>query len=503
MDPSNLEVSTGSKRKRTPAPDDARQSVPPLAQHSAGAGNVTPSQVSYLRRAKAERLRLIEGDSETFGDVLGMIDEYEGMHARLLCASSDLAVGHGDFAYAGVLQRHESLAANLGAKLVGPLLLKSFEKLFDGPIKIVNTSFALEQSPVSWLDVVTFARSKPLDFILSEPNPGCKACRFWIKGGQVEISEDDYRLIVSGAPERMIPTQPLPEDEAAELATLNILETRLAMLIKKADAVASKARQLNYHLKGRKTGVLSRKALEQPHNPDPETRTYPLQPYCGVNARPTGENVKIQQHLLDQYRTLERRQATPHSRSKTARIVATETAAPFLAYSGQEPDPRRLSLPPTSSEDGSEGQYRVLMASKIEKLSRGDPVYPPCDRCRRLKFDCTKHLTACQACTKKHAKCSWKDIREGELEHVPSLAGGGQVRPDSEGGYGARSGSWEGGLNLDPGLQATAGGGQQQQQQQQHPHAMMMARDDRDRDRERGDSEQAMLTQIAAAAAGR
>lgn len=27
----------------------------------------------------------------------------------------------------GVLQRHESLAANLGAKLVGPLLLKSFE----------------------------------------------------------------------------------------------------------------------------------------------------------------------------------------------------------------------------------------------------------------------------------------------------------------------------------------------------------------------------------------
>ncbi|KAK6582800.1 hypothetical protein PZA11_005208 [Diplocarpon coronariae] len=403
MDPSNLEVSTGSKRKRTPAPDDARQSVPPLAQHSAGAGNVTPSQVSYLRRAKAERLRLIEGDSETFGDVLGMIDEYEG-----------------------VLQRHESLAANLGAKLVGPLLLKSFEKLFDGPIKIVNTSFALEQSPVSWLDVVTFARSKPLDFILSEPNPGCKACRFWIKGGQVEISEDDYRLIVSGAPERMIPTQPLPEDEAAELATLNILETRLAMLIKKADAVASKARQLNYHLKGRKTGVLSRKALEQPHNPDPETRTYPLQPYCGVNARPTGENVKIQQHLLDQYRTLERRQATPHSRSKTARIVATETAAPFLAYSGQEPDPRRLSLPPTSSEDGSEGQYRVLMASKIEKLSRGDPVYPPCDRCRRLKFDCTKHLTACQACTKKHAKCSWKDIREGELEHVPSLAGVGR-----------------------------------------------------------------------------
>ncbi|KAK2629065.1 hypothetical protein QTJ16_002168 [Diplocarpon rosae] len=480
MEPSNQEVSTGSKRKRTPGPDDGRQSVPPLAQHSAGGVNVTQTQVSYLMRAKAERLRLIEGDSDTFADILGMIDDYEG-----------------------VLQRHESLAANLGAKLVGPLLLKSFEKLFDGPITVVNASFALEQSPVSWLDIVTFARTNPLEFILSENHPGSKTCRFWIKGGQVEISEDDYRLIMSGAPERMIPTQPLPEDEAAELATLNILETRLAMLIKKADAVASKARQLNYHLKGRKTAVLSRKAAEQPHNPDPETRTFSPQPFSAVNPRPNGENIKIQQRLLDQYRSLERRPPTSHSRSKPTRVVATETAAPFVAYNGQEePDTRRLSHPPASSEDGSEGQYRVLMASKIEKLSRGDPIHPPCDRCRRLRFDCTKHLTACQACTKKHAKCSWKDIKEGELEYVPLLAGGGQIRQGSEGVYGGRGGSWEGSLNLDPGLQSAAGvaGGAQQQQ---HSHPMMIARDGRDRDRERGDSEQAMLTQIAAAAAGR
>jgi hypothetical protein len=41
------------------------------------AGNVT--QINYLVRAKAERLGLIEGDGETFGDVLGMIDDYEGM----------------------------------------------------------------------------------------------------------------------------------------------------------------------------------------------------------------------------------------------------------------------------------------------------------------------------------------------------------------------------------------------------------------------------------------
>lgn len=72
------------------------------------------------------------------------------------------------------------------------------------------------------------------------------------------------------------------------------------------------------------------------------------------------------------------------------------------------------------SEDGNDVQYRMLMAAKIEKLTRGDRIYPPCDRCRRLRFDCTKHLTACSACTKKHAKCSWKDIKEGELDGASS-----------------------------------------------------------------------------------
>jgi hypothetical protein len=30
-------------------------------------------------------------------------------------------------------------------------------------------------------------------------------------------------------------------------------------------------------------------------------------------------------------------------------------------------------------------------------------------------MDCLKNLTACMGCTKKHAKCSWKDVREEEL----------------------------------------------------------------------------------------
>lgn len=402
----------------------------------------------------------------------------------------------------GVLQRHESLAANLGAKLVGPLLLKSFEKLFDGPIKVIRPSFVLDQSPVSWLDIVNFARTNPSEFVLSEASPGIKACRFWIKGGQVEISEDDYRLIMSGGPERMIPTQPIPEDETAELGTLNILETRLAMLIKKADAVASKARQLNYHLKGRKSAVLSRKAADLPASVD-ETRRFSPQPFSAVNARssnpPPGEAAKIQQQLLEQFKDHERRPSTQHSRPKAGRI-STETAN-FHTFNSQEVDARRMSHPLSASEDGSEGQYRVLMASKIEKLHRGDPIYPPCDRCRRLNFDCAKHLTACQACTKKHAKCSWRDIKEGELEYVPHLPAGA-AQTAYMGGENGREVQGRGDNHLDHNMGAGGMGEAQSGQEMGLPlgaaqgldHAVQM---------QGKSSDLAMLTHIAAAASDR
>lgn len=327
--------------------------------------------------------------------------------------------------YTGVLQRHESLAANLGAKLVGPLLLRTLEKLFDGPIKVIQTSFELAQGAVTWLDIVTFARTNAADFVLLD-TPHGKVCRVWIKGGQIEISEDDYRLILSGAPDRVIPIQPIAEDEAAELGTLNILEGRLAMLIKKADAVASKARQLNYHLKGRKTAVLARKAESSSTVPEQSTdpRPFSPQPFSAINSRePKSGDAKLQQDLLEQFTAnerVDRRGSVAHTpRPKASRAAATATEIPFNG----EADARRMSHPATSSDDGVEGQYRILMAAKIEKLARGDIITPPCDRCRRLKFDCTKHLTACSACTKKHAKCSWKDLKDGELEATPTTPG--------------------------------------------------------------------------------
>jgi len=232
-----------------------------------------------------------------------------------------------------------------------------------------------------------------------------------MKGGQLEIPEDDYRLIMSGAPERMIPPQASPEDEAAELGTLNILESRLGMLIKKADAVASKARQLNYHLKGRKAAVLARK-VDQTVVETPEVRTFSPQPFSAINQSPkpgNGETSKIQQELLEQFMANGRRSSVAHvSRPKANRTTADS--------SNGDSDTRRISYPVSFSDDVTESHYRVLMAGKIEKLTRGDVIDPPCDRCRRLRFECTKHLTACSACTKKHAKCSWKDIRDGELD---------------------------------------------------------------------------------------
>lgn len=66
-------------------------------------------------------------------------------------------------------------------------------------------------------------------------------------------------------------------------------------------------------------------------------------------------------------------------------------------------------------DDG--GPFKAEMVRKMEQLSKNERVIPPCDRCRRLHMDCLKNLTACVGCTKKHAKCSWKEVREEELRN--------------------------------------------------------------------------------------
>ena len=86
------------------------------------------------------------------------------------------------------------------------------------------------------------------------------------------------------------------------------------------------------------------------------------------------------------------------------------------------------------------GPYKADMMARMEQLNRGDRVQPPCDRCRRLHMDCLKNLTACMGCTKKHAKCSWKDVEEQELKDHPFVL---RIRKEEDGnseGEGSRSG---------------------------------------------------------------
>ncbi|KAK7743779.1 hypothetical protein SLS53_003798 [Cytospora paraplurivora] len=272
--PEPLSTEPPHKRKRD-ADDSGQQSrdripQPPPPQSGNGA------QINYLSRAASTRLRLIQGDAEVFSDVLSLIREYEG-----------------------VLSRHESLAGNLGAKLTGPRLVRAMEGLFEESIRIIRRDPYIAEH-VAWLDVVQFAKSNPNEFKLVSSPDRNRYCTFYLKGNQVEITEDDWRLIMSGTLDRfnLAPPQPLEEDEKSELATLEILEERLQVLIKKADEVARKARQLNYHLSGRKAAINSRRTV-----PSPPVRTTGFQPLNHQNTQLSNPSSAYDLHadLLQQF----------------------------------------------------------------------------------------------------------------------------------------------------------------------------------------------------------
>lgn len=396
--------SDAHKRKRD-ADDNGTQPAhsgripqPPPPQ----AGNGAP--INYLSRASPARLRLIQDDSDAFTDILSLIGDYEG-----------------------VLSRHESLAANLGAKLTAPRLLRAMESLFEGTITVIPDSpyrdaRASTIYKPTWLEVIAFAKSHPGDLNLIAAPDGRRVCQFVMKNVRVEISEDDWRLIMSSTLDRfrLAPARPLEEDEATELATLDILEQPVQTLIKKADEVARRARQLNYHLSGRKAAINSRRS------PPVAQQGSGFQSMNQPPARSGGPNPGYDLHadLLQQFLVPAPQQAL--SSASTASL-------PALSEPPRLRQPTQLVTPSTrpssvhadelaayrdhqseSAEDIS-AAHRPLIQARIEKLARGDPISPPCDRCRRLKTSCVKHLTACQGCTRKHAKCSWKGVTDEEV----------------------------------------------------------------------------------------
>ena len=192
---------SGVKRKRS-ASVEAPSQVVGIAPPAKRTHTSTPN-VNYLSRA--------------YTDTLSLLDQRDSLRTTLDLLND----------YVAVMERHESLASNLGAKPLGPMLMKRFERLFEERPRILKSN-SKDNASVNWLDVVEFAKHKPEQFNLEKQRDGVKVCQFYTKQCRVEISEEDFQLISSGMPQKLIPPQPIPEDEEKELATIEILEKSVA-----------------------------------------------------------------------------------------------------------------------------------------------------------------------------------------------------------------------------------------------------------------------------------
>ncbi|KAL5115481.1 hypothetical protein ACEQ8H_006622 [Pleosporales sp. CAS-2024a] len=466
------------KRKRSPSHDTLHHLAAPVNKAAKTHNHL---QINYLARQLSDDLPLITND-DTLPNILSLLSDYQG-----------------------VLDRHESMACNLGARPLGPILIRRFERLFDGPPRVLKTH-GKDGTTVTWLDVVEFARNKPEQFQLGQMSEGVRVCQFYTKQCRVQISEEDYVLISSGIPQKMIPPQPIIEDEEKELGTIDILEKNLGQICQLADQVAARTRQLNHRLKGRKQAILDRRATARPAPPmrpaSPSNvalmnggssaqpnlaQAHPPQPsttgFVAVNARPRQESngngtgsgttttasssssttttTTTRHDLLSKFHTMSERRPPSHTPTNSADAsrlslaagaishpstpVSNVTKPPSNSVDAVQPNAARgphmneselhsimnspvpipntpSSLLPAASQRNSQplekddgGPFKTEMVHKMESLAKGERILPPCDRCRRLHMDCLKNLTACMGCTKKHAKCSWKEVREGEL----------------------------------------------------------------------------------------
>lgn len=456
----------------------------------------THLQINYLARQQKETIPLV-----TVNDKLPEI-------ARLL----------GE--YDGVIQRHESMAGNLGACPLGPILLKRFERIFDGPPKVLKSHG--KDVSISWLDVVEFAQNNPKQFNLERMRNGVRVCQFYTKQCRVEISEEDFVLIASGMPQKLIPPQPILEDEEKELGVMDLLDRNLGQVIQLADqgmlrqvvvgvatnydAVSGRARQMIHKMKNRRTAILSRREHEAElirrsavradgspmslvdtngvNSTKPvrsiETSQSPPAGFTAVNLRQSvvgefdqrspfsadalrnqaedmytpsnvtiinGKSIKdaspsVRAEMMKKFLTPGEREAgltedtirrssmgtartsaiqgpageQPRSRSSDVGVGnAMSNAPPTVAIPSTPASLLPLSKPSTFERDDG-GPFKSEMVRRMDNMWKGDRVVPPCDRCRRLHMDCLKNLTACMGCTKKHAKCSWKEVKASELQ---------------------------------------------------------------------------------------
>ena len=115
-----------------------------------------------------------------------------------------------------------------------------------------------------------------------------------------------------------------------------------------------------------------------------------------------------------------RRQSEGTIPEKPASSVSSDPTGPSVPIPNTPASLMPQQKPHTWNRDDG-GPYKAEMISRMETMKRGERVIPPCDRCRRLHMDCIKNLTACLGCTKKHAKCSWKDVSLDELDSTAPI----------------------------------------------------------------------------------
>ncbi|KAK0390696.1 hypothetical protein NLU13_0199 [Sarocladium strictum] len=399
-----------SHRRPREEDDDAVTHPSQRPRHNTNVPQGATGFINYLPRPDQLPLPLIQGDSDTFTDIVSLIGRYED-----------------------VLKRRDSLAANLGAKLTGPRLLKGIDNFFEGSVTIISQPHY--PVTVTWSDIVLFAKSNGDEFKLTSHSDGTRRCQFPCKGCQVEICEDDWRLISSGALDGLALEQSFEEDELAELAALDIIEQRASILYKKADEVAARARILHHALGQRKNEITRRR---QSQNPPPQRHSARMSAFGGA--------YDLHADLLQQF--VSATAASSQSRSTSG------AGLPLTPVGQQSPS---LPMPTNSNTDNTgpaasvsspSDAFRSLITQRIDKLVKGDTIHPPCDRCRRLRLSCVKHLTACQGCTKKHAKCSWKAVPDEEAARLRQEMGVTATESEAETAAEPRLPSWSGGPQI-------------------------------------------------------
>lgn len=245
-----------------------------------------------------------------------------------------------------------------------------------------------------------------------------------------------------------------------------------------ANTVAARARQFNHRLRARKQAIIERRAAETAVSGAVALReTSPSQaamanghsprqqrsPVVGgllstseaELASPAAVSQTVRDELLKAFAVTRHGTSTPPRRQTQGSIssasgqarpgafdpeleVATAAAAAAAATgAGYSPTRPPGNPVPRNLAPDNGGPYKPSMVVRLELLGKHERIVPPCDRCRRLKMDCLKNLSACVGCTKKHAKCSWKDVTEEEMiESDPHYHRGGNGGGGGGGGGG-------------------------------------------------------------------